>query len=269
MRTPNIYYVTILFSSDDFCILFFRMKTSIPDFLLFEFFFLRLFRAAFFSSRYISSVFFSYVFFCSCIYAQTGSSLPLSSELKHSTLSTELLTEARLSPAGASPTGGEGRGGRDPPLLKTAGFDPPPRNLDISVYFFLKAYNFFAFSNIFKTKWPKSEEKLNFSGRWVWVPIIPTPPPPLQSKIRGDAPAVRGSADGSSHHQRYSCTLPQWQVWHLPVSTENSHRAWFEGRLGLTHGSALCLRLGLSRLGESNWTEPQPVPVPIWSLMKS
>ena len=45
------------------------------------------------------------------------------------------------------------------------------------------------FSNIFKTKWPKSEEKLNFVGRWVWVPMIPPPPP--QSKIRGDAPGCR------------------------------------------------------------------------------
>ena len=65
------------------------------------------------------------------------------------------------------------RGGRD------------PRKVDISVYFFLKTCYIFAFSNIFKTKWPKSEEKLNFGIGWVWVPMNPTPQP----KIRGDAPS--------------------------------------------------------------------------------
>ena len=66
---------------------------------------------------------------------------------------------------GASPTGGgggvagvgtltfENRGGR------------PPRNLDISLYCFLKTYKMFAFSNIFKTKWPKSEENAKFLGQ--------------------------------------------------------------------------------------------------------
>ena len=78
---------------------------------------------------------------------------------------------------------GGGSRGSGPPLLKTAGIGTA-RNLDISVYFFLKKY-IFAFSNIFKTKWPKSEEKPNFGGRWVWVPMTPTP----QYKIRGDAPA--------------------------------------------------------------------------------
>ena len=59
----------------------------------------------------------------------------------------------------------------------------PPRNLDISVTFFLKL--FFAFFNIFKIKWPKSDEKLNFGGRWVWVPMNPTsdPPPPNQNFV--------------------------------------------------------------------------------------
>ena len=62
-----------------------------------------------------------------------------------------------------------------------------PRNLDISVYFFfLETYKILHFPNIFKMKWPKSKEKLNFWGRWVWMPMNPTPPP--QSKFRGDAP---------------------------------------------------------------------------------
>ena len=76
--------------------------------------------------------------------------------------------------AGASPTGGGGRGGRDPPLLKTAGFDSSQKFGHFSI-FFLKTYKMFEFSNIFQTKWPKSEEKLNFGGRWVWVPMTLTP----------------------------------------------------------------------------------------------
>ena len=47
--------------------------------------------------------------------------------------------------------------------------------------FFLKRI-FFAFSNIFKLKWQKSEEKLNSGHSWVWVPMSPSP----QSKLRGD-----------------------------------------------------------------------------------
>ena len=44
-------------------------------------------------------------------------------------------------------------------------------------------------STIFKIKWSKSEEKLSFGGRWVWVPMNPSPPP--QIKLRGDAPAYK------------------------------------------------------------------------------
>ena len=47
-------------------------------------------------------------------------------------------------------------------LLKTAGNDSPQFWIGIS--FFFKTYTKFAFSNIFKIKWPKSEEKLNFWG---------------------------------------------------------------------------------------------------------
>ena len=73
---------------------------------------------------------------------------------------------------GASPKGG--REGQDPVLLKTAVDDPI--NLDISVHFFLKRIKNQLF-NICKIKWPKSEEKLNFGGRWAWLPINPPPPP--------------------------------------------------------------------------------------------
>ena len=78
-----------------------------------------------------------------------------------------------------------GTGGRVPPpsVEKSAG-DVPPRNEDIFIFFFLNTYENFAFSNIFKIKRPKSEEKLNFGGRWVWVPMNPSaPPPPKQNFV--------------------------------------------------------------------------------------
>ena len=39
----------------------------------------------------------------------------------------------------------------------------------------LEMYTSFAFSNIFKIKWPKSESKFNFRDRCVWVPMNRTP----------------------------------------------------------------------------------------------
>ena len=62
----------------------------------------------------------------------------------------------------------------------------PPQKCWYFSIFFLETYTIFASSNIFKIKWSKSEEKHNFGGRRVWVPMNPTPPP--QSKFRGDAP---------------------------------------------------------------------------------
>ena len=70
-------------------------------------------------------------------------------------------------------SGGGGRGTR--PRSRKISRGRPPRNYDVSV-FFLHTYANFALLNIFKMKWPKSEEKLNFWGRWVWVPINPSPP---------------------------------------------------------------------------------------------
>ena len=61
-----------------------------------------------------------------------------------------------------------GGGVATPALLKTAEVGPR-RNLDISETFFLKR-SFFEFSNIFKIKRPKSEEKLNFGvGGFVYL----------------------------------------------------------------------------------------------------
>ena len=71
-------------------------------------------------------------------------------------------------PRGVANRGGGGVAGvRTPALLRTAGVDPP--EIWIFQYlFFLKTYTIFAFSNIIKVKWPKSEERRNqifgFSG---------------------------------------------------------------------------------------------------------
>ena len=51
----------------------------------------------------------------------------------------------------------------------------PPGNYDISAAFFLDTYKNVARTNLFKLKWPKSEEKMNFGGRLVWVPMNPSP----------------------------------------------------------------------------------------------
>ena len=67
-----------------------------------------------------------------------------------------------------------GTGGRVPRCRKISG-RRPPRTSDISVSVFLTHGNF-VFSTIIKIRWPKSDEKLNFGGRWVWVPINPSPP---------------------------------------------------------------------------------------------
>ena len=95
-----------------------------------------------------------------------------------------------------------GRGDQDSRTFKNRGCRLP-RNLDISVTFFLKL--FFAFSNIFILKWPKSEEKLNFGGRWVWVPMNPTPP---QSKLRGDALAV--TSQHPVTNEKFRIYILQW-----------------------------------------------------------
>ena len=75
-------------------------------------------------------------------------------------------------PPRSSVTHGRHRRGSRGSGPQTAGVDPPKFG-----YFSNFFIDFFPFSNIFKIKWPKSEEKLNFWGRWVWVPMNPTPPP--------------------------------------------------------------------------------------------
>ena len=78
--------------------------------------------------------------------------------------------------------GGGIAGVTNPALLKTAGVDPPKSW--IFQQLFSWKVQLFVFSNIFKIKWPKSEEKQKFWGRRVCV--LMNPPPP-QSKLCGDA----------------------------------------------------------------------------------
>ena len=112
--------------------------------------------------------------------------------------------------------------GSGPPHFKKRGCRPP-RNLDISVTFFLKL--FFAFSSIFKIKWPKSEEKLNFGGRWVWVPMNPTsePPPPIKTSWRHPCCYVTAS----SH---------QWEISYLYITTVLKY--YWMGWLLITSGNS-------------------------------
>ena len=69
-----------------------------------------------------------------------------------------------------------GTGGRVPRSRKISGGRPPRNDDTYFSIFFLDTYDNFAFSTIFKIKWPKSEEKLNFGGRCVWVLMNPSPP---------------------------------------------------------------------------------------------
>ena len=57
-----------------------------------------------------------------------------------------------------------GGGGARPPHKKISGGRPPEKWCYFSI-FFLDTYENFDLFTIFKIKWPKSEEKLNFGGR--------------------------------------------------------------------------------------------------------
>ena len=61
---------------------------------------------------------------------------------------------------------GVGSRGSGPPTFENRGGRPSQKFRHFSIIF-LKTSKNFAFSNILKTKWPKSEEKLNFEGSWV------------------------------------------------------------------------------------------------------
>ena len=69
-----------------------------------------------------------------------------------------------------------GRGVAAPVVEKSAGDVPPEIMCDISVsFFFPHIPTNFAFINIFKIKWPKSEERLNFLGRCAFGAPNPSP----------------------------------------------------------------------------------------------
>ena len=93
---------------------------------------------------------------------------------------------------GVSPTG-RVMGVVTPALLKNCGSIPA------KLLIFQKLYSWnvhlFVFSNIFKIKWPKSEEKLNFVGMWVCVPmglysLVPMNPTHPRPKLCGDAAVI-------------------------------------------------------------------------------
>ena len=95
-----------------------------------------------------------------------------------------------------------GDGGTRPPQSKNQWGTSPPEIM-IFQHLFLDTCKQFAFSTIFKIKWPKSEERLNFGGRWVWVPMNPSP----QTKIRGDAPESESGESGQPEKSESSTTL--------------------------------------------------------------
>ena len=97
---------------------------------------------------------------------------------------------------------GGGRGGHDLRTFENRG-GRPHINFYISVTFSLKR-SFFVFSNIFKIKWPKSDEKLNFGGKWVCVPYELSPPPkqnfvatPLRVALLSSSPFVLGTLEAN------------------------------------------------------------------------
>ena len=121
--------------------------------------------------------------------------------------------------AGASPTG-VSRGSKPPHDKKPRG--STPRNLDISVTFFRNV--FFALSNIFKIKWPKSEKNLNFGGMWVWVPMKwIRPPPPIKTSWRRPCCYVTASSHQWKISYLYITTVLKyyWMGWFL-ISSGNS-----------------------------------------------
>ena len=72
-------------------------------------------------------------------------------------------------------SGGGGRRDASPAVQKSAGMSSQKRGYFSN--FFLDTYDDnFALSNVFKIKWSKSEEKLNFGDRWAWVSLNPIPP---------------------------------------------------------------------------------------------
>ena len=86
---------------------------------------------------------------------------------------------------GMSAAAGRGGGGTGPPGSNFWGSSP--RNRDFWRFFPEYMLKILDFPIFFEIKWPKSEEKLEFGGKWVWRTWINPP----QSKLRGGAPVER------------------------------------------------------------------------------
>ena len=105
-----------------------------------------------------------------------------------------------------------------------------PRNLDISVTFFLETIKIFAFSNIFKIKWSKSEETLlsfflflgvgGFGCLW-----IRPPPPPIKTSWRHPwwqvfycdivvlvSQTIHLQKARCPHHRRWNSSSSDWRL---------------------------------------------------------
>ena len=68
-----------------------------------------------------------------------------------------------------------GTGGGRPYTMSINQRGRPPRTEDRYLFqYFLYVLKVCIF-NIFNPKWPRSEEKLTFGGRWVWEPMNPSP----------------------------------------------------------------------------------------------
>ena len=72
---------------------------------------------------------------------------------------------------------GRRRRGIRPPFEKSAG-KSTQQFYYLSVFFLHKHY-YFIFFSIFKTKWPKPEERLKFRGRWFWAAPCHEPQAPF------------------------------------------------------------------------------------------
>ena len=104
--------------------------------------------------------------------------------IAESVLASPVRQPVMRAPRGVADGGGGGgsRGSGHPHFWKPQGLTPV--EIWTFQYFFLKTYKHFVFSNIFKIKWPKSEEKLNFGGRWVWVSNVYESDPPINISWR-------------------------------------------------------------------------------------
>ena len=78
-----------------------------------------------------------------------------------------------------------------------------PLKIMIFQQLFLDMYKNLACYDFFKIKWPITEEKMNFGGRWVWAPMKTSPPPNKSSWRR-----PWGQGQSSCLPSYFEVTLP-------------------------------------------------------------